>query len=109
MRRVLALNHLRDWCMDRLSMLSLDGRMEDARAVTAEHLELLEAVDARRSLWVTIERCAANWPGTTRSSCFFPQGWVGKEESPRILRWVEAAPQDGREHAFGICRDQKAT
>ncbi|MBD2551228.1 hypothetical protein H6G65_16870 [Microcystis elabens FACHB-917] len=53
-------------------MLSLDGRMEDARAVTAEHLELLEAVDARRSRWVTIERCAANWPGTTRSSCFFP-------------------------------------
>jgi hypothetical protein len=43
--------------MDRLSMLSLDGRMEDARAVTAEHLELLEAVDARRSLWVRIERC----------------------------------------------------
>jgi hypothetical protein len=57
LQRVLALTHLRDWCMDRLSMLSLDGRMEDARAVTAEHLELLEAVDARRSLWVRIERC----------------------------------------------------
>jgi hypothetical protein len=56
LRRILALTHLRDWCMARLSQLSLDGRMEDARAVTAEHLELLEAVDAHRSLWVLIER-----------------------------------------------------
>jgi hypothetical protein len=56
LRRVLALTHLRDWCMERLSQLSLDGRMEEARAITAEHLELLETLDARRSLWVRIER-----------------------------------------------------
>ncbi len=42
--------------MERLSLLSLDGRMEEARAITAEHLELLETLDARRSLWVRIER-----------------------------------------------------
>jgi hypothetical protein len=56
LRRLLTLTHLRDWCMERLSQLSLDGRMEEARAVTAEHLELLETMDARRSLWVRIER-----------------------------------------------------
>lgn len=42
--------------MERLSQLSLDGRMEEARAITAEHLELLETLDTRRSLWVRIER-----------------------------------------------------
>jgi hypothetical protein len=59
LRRVLALTHQRDWCMERLSQLSLDGRMEEARAITAEHLELLETLDARRSLWVRIERTGA--------------------------------------------------
>lgn len=42
--------------MERLSQLSLDGRIEEARAVTAEHLELLETMDARRNLWVRTER-----------------------------------------------------
>jgi hypothetical protein len=56
LRRILALTHQRDWCMERLSQLSLDGRMDEARAITAEHLELLETLDARRSLWVRIER-----------------------------------------------------
>ncbi len=56
LQRVLPLTHQRDWCMERLSQLSLDGRMEEARAITAEHLELLVTLDARRSLWVRIER-----------------------------------------------------
>lgn len=56
LRRLLTLTHLRDWCMERLSQLSLDGRIEEARAVTAEHLELLETMAARRNLWVRTER-----------------------------------------------------
>jgi hypothetical protein len=56
LHRVLTLTHQRDWCMERLSQLSLDGRMDEARAITAEHLELLETLDARRSLWVQITR-----------------------------------------------------
>lgn len=45
----------RDWCMDRLSKLSLDHRHNDARALTAEHLELLEHMDACSILWMRIE------------------------------------------------------
>lgn len=41
--------------MDRLSQLSMDDRMECARALTAEHLELLEAVDHAKTLWMVIE------------------------------------------------------
>ncbi|AFY27968.1 hypothetical protein Cyagr_0781 [Cyanobium gracile PCC 6307] len=58
LQRVLVLTHQRDWCLERLSQLSLDGRMEEARAITAEHLELLVSLDVRRSLWVRIERNA---------------------------------------------------
>lgn len=53
--RTLQLTQLRDWCMQRLSTLSLEWRMGDARALTAEHLEALEVVDAHRTLWMTIE------------------------------------------------------
>lgn len=53
--RQLALTDLRDWCMDRLSTLSLDNRHDDARALTSEHLEALEMVDSTRTLWMLIE------------------------------------------------------
>ncbi|MBW4529297.1 MAG: hypothetical protein KME02_01285 [Aphanothece saxicola GSE-SYN-MK-01-06B] len=55
LQRLLALTQQRDWCMNRLSHLSLNGRMDEARAVTAEHLELLETLEPKRSLWVRIE------------------------------------------------------
>lgn len=55
LERTLQLTQLRDWCMQRLSKLSLELRMGDARALTAEHLEALEMVDAHRTLWMTIE------------------------------------------------------
>jgi len=55
LERTLQLTQLRDWCMQRLSTLSLEWRMGDARALTAEHLEALEVVDAHRTLWMTIE------------------------------------------------------
>jgi hypothetical protein len=55
LERTLQLTQLRDWCMNRLSKLSLEWRMGDARALTAEHLEALETVDAHRTLWMMIE------------------------------------------------------
>ncbi|MEY3544329.1 MAG: hypothetical protein RLZZ106_186 [Cyanobacteriota bacterium] len=54
-RRILTVTQWRDWCMAQLSELSLDGREDDARALTAEHLELLEQVDATRVLWMIVE------------------------------------------------------
>jgi hypothetical protein len=56
LERTLQLTQLRDWCMQRLSKLSLELRMGDARALTAEHLEALEMVDAHHTLWMTIEQ-----------------------------------------------------
>ena len=53
--RILAVTQWRDWCMAQLSELSLEGRDDDARALTAEHLELLEQVDATRVLWMIVE------------------------------------------------------
>ncbi len=52
---MLAVTSLHDWCMAQLSELSLAGREEDARALTAEYLELLEQVDATRVLWMIVE------------------------------------------------------
>lgn len=53
--RILAVTQWRDWCMAQLSELSLDGRVDDARALTAEHLELLEQVETTRVLWMIVE------------------------------------------------------
>lgn len=55
LNRTLQLTQLRDWCMQRLSKLTLQWRLDDARALTAEHLEALEVVDAHHTLWITIE------------------------------------------------------
>jgi hypothetical protein len=54
-RRLLAITQLRDWCMEQLAELSASGRHADAQALTAEHLELLEQVDATRVLWMIVE------------------------------------------------------
>ena len=55
LRRQLMLTSLRDWCMNRLSTLTLDDRMDCARALTAEHLELLEAGNHSKTLWMVVE------------------------------------------------------
>ena len=55
LNRSLQLTELHDWCMQRLSELSVDWRMHDAMALTAEHLELLVAIDAERTLWMILE------------------------------------------------------
>lgn len=56
LRRTLMLTHIRDWCMNRLSHLSVENRMSCARALTAEHLELLETVNQGKTLWMMITR-----------------------------------------------------
>ncbi|MEO1002462.1 MAG: hypothetical protein AAFX65_05045 [Cyanobacteria bacterium J06638_7] len=55
LERTLQLTQLRDWCTQRLSRLALEWRMDDARALTAEHLESLEVVAIQGTLWMAIE------------------------------------------------------
>lgn len=42
--------------MGRISNLSLENRINDARAITSEHMELLEKIDAYTTLWMIVER-----------------------------------------------------
>jgi hypothetical protein len=55
LNRSIQLTELHDWCMQRLSELSIDWRMRDAMALTAEHLELLITIDTKRTLWMILE------------------------------------------------------
>lgn len=55
LRRTLQLTALHEWCLERLSILSMAGQLPMARALTAEHLELLEVVNQRQTLWMVIE------------------------------------------------------
>ncbi|MFN9872429.1 MAG: hypothetical protein ACK55E_13440 [Cyanobacteriota bacterium] len=55
LRRMLMLTQLHDWCLERLSTLSLEDKMPLARALTAEHLELLEAINQQQTLWMVIK------------------------------------------------------
>jgi hypothetical protein len=52
LNRILQLTSLRDWCMERLSVLSLRPDLEDARCLTSEHLEMLAETNAWTTLWV---------------------------------------------------------
>ena len=55
LRRTLMLTQLHDWCLERVSTLSLEDKMPLASALTAEHLELLEAINQQQTLWMVIE------------------------------------------------------
>ena len=46
------LQRLQNWCMDRISYLSLHQSIEDATALTAEHLELLKSINQAETLWM---------------------------------------------------------
>ena len=50
--RTQQLQRLQNWCMDRISHLSLHQSIEDATALTAEHLELLKSIDQAETLWM---------------------------------------------------------
>ncbi len=52
LNRILQLTSLRDWCMERLSVLSLRSDLEDARCLISEHLEMLAETNAWTTLWV---------------------------------------------------------
>ena len=47
------LQRLQNWCMERISHLSLHQSIEDATALTAEHLELLKSIDQTETLWMS--------------------------------------------------------
>ena len=46
------LQALQNWCMDRISQLSLHYSIDDATALTAEHFELLKSIDQIETLWI---------------------------------------------------------
>ena len=46
------LQALQNWCMNRISELSLHYSIDDATALTAEHLELLKSIDQGQTLWM---------------------------------------------------------
>ncbi|MCT0201640.1 hypothetical protein KQ302_00010 [Synechococcus sp. CS-602] len=50
------LTSLRDWCMERLSILSLQPDLEDARAMTREYQEMLMETSASSTLWMQVWR-----------------------------------------------------
>ena len=56
--RTLRLIEVQDWCMERLSKLSLIYNMDDARALTSEHKEMLESINVHTTLWMMIEEDA---------------------------------------------------
>ncbi len=55
LERSLELTRLRDWCMDRLSVLSLRRDLDDARSLTSEHLEMLMETNAFKTLWMRVD------------------------------------------------------
>ena len=46
---------LQNWCMGQLSKLTLQGRENDARALTQEHLETLIKIDISTIMWMRIK------------------------------------------------------
>ena len=47
---------LLNWCMGQLSKLTLQGRENDARALTQEHLETLIKIDISTIMWMQIKK-----------------------------------------------------
>ena len=59
------LQRLQNWCMDRISHLSLHQSIEDATALTAEHLELLKSIDQVETLWMSNNNSSNSHQETT--------------------------------------------
>ena len=47
---------VQNWCMGQLSKLTLQGRENDARALTQEHLETLIKIDVSTIMWMQIKK-----------------------------------------------------
>ena len=50
--RALSLNSVRDWCMRKISLHSLEGEHANAQAITEEHMEILMNVNPDEVLWM---------------------------------------------------------
>ena len=50
--RALSLNSVRDWCMRKISLHSLEGEHANAQAITEEHMEMLMNVDPDEVIWM---------------------------------------------------------
>ena len=58
LKQQVALTEIRDWCMSRISLLSLADDYQDAQALTQEHMEMLRMINPDKTLWMTIEKSA---------------------------------------------------
>ena len=56
LKQQVALTEIRDWCMSRISLLSLADDHDEAQALTQEHMEMLKMINPNKTLWMTIER-----------------------------------------------------
>ena len=53
--RALSLNSVRDWCMRKISLHSLEGEHANAQAITEEHMEILMNVNPDEVLWMKVK------------------------------------------------------
>lgn len=53
--RALSLNSVRDWCMRKISLHSLEGEHANAQAITEEHMEMLMNVNPDEVLWMKVK------------------------------------------------------
>ena len=53
--RALSLNSVRDWCMRKISLHSLEGEHANAQAITEEHMEMLMNVDPYDVIWMKVK------------------------------------------------------
>lgn len=53
--RALSLNSVRDWCMRKISLHSLEGEHANAQAITEEHMEILMDVNPDEVLWMKVK------------------------------------------------------
>ena len=53
--RALSLNSVRDWCMRKISLHSLEGEHANAQAITEEHMEILMNVNPDEVIWMKVK------------------------------------------------------
>ena len=53
--RALSLNSVRDWCMRKISLHSLEGEHANAQAMTEEHMEILMNVNPDEVIWMKVK------------------------------------------------------
>ena len=53
--RALSLNSVRDWCMKKISLHSLEGEHANAQAITEEHMETLMNVNPDEIIWMKVK------------------------------------------------------